>query len=280
MAIDRAGNTTDRAILYLNRAEDDLVFGRPLAFYPGEPTIPNSFTGNLALGANTNGPGAFLLDGIGPPIEIPLDCDEPIIIIDSVVIGDDNLFITVQFSNIEGDDIFVLFGSNGVAYSPSNVQATEDGWQLTFPDPDLIPPGVYNLKVIREGNLECFAISYGVYTQVAPACDIEVTDMVGDGVFPNPPLSPGDTDATVTISGSGFLSGPLTVTITPFFGGPNPLNVDSVAVGDDNTLTVQFDADPFQTGTYGVRVELTSDPTCFGEIGFDFGEPQISVLIF
>ena len=61
-----------RTKLYLGSAEQGTVFGRKFSFYSGSPTTPVSFTGNQILGVGSNGPGANIIDGIGPPLVQPI----------------------------------------------------------------------------------------------------------------------------------------------------------------------------------------------------------------
>ena len=270
-----------RARLYLERAQIGQVFARTLAFYSGAPTEPTSFTGNLVLGTHSGGVGAALIDGIGPPIEEVVPCDEPDIFDISVVFGADNVFVTVTYENQLPDDVYILFNTTtGQSFGAVSFMQTPPTVLITFPDNDDLPPGLYSLKILRADNADCFAVRKGIFIIAAPVvCTINIAGWSGDGIFPNPFLNPGDTDLTVAVTGTGFLNGPLTVTIFPVLFATNNLNIDSVIVADDNNLTVQFDADPVETGTYAIRIELTADPSCFDEYGTVFLEDVVVVAV-
>lgn len=275
-----ASNDAARAQLYANTAKTGIVFNRELTFYSGSPTTPVSFTGNQALGVSSGGPGAFLINGIGPLVEPVIPCDEPVILNLNLIFADEATIVFVEYTNPLPDDIYVLFSTTGVAYAPFGVGMVGDDITLTFPAGTDLPPGAYSLKILRASDPKnCFTVRRNIIISEAPTCDIEVTGWSGAGIFPNPPLSPATDDVVVSVTGSGFLSGPLTVTIFPVFFGTANLNIDSVTVIDDNNLDVQFDTDPIETGNYGIRVELTSDPTCFSEYGTEFGEDMVVVLL-
>lgn len=275
-----AATATARAQLYQQTAKIGRVLNRTFAFYNGSP-VGSSFTGNQVLGVNSGGVGAALINGAGPPLVQGVPCDEPVISAISFTNLDETQRITVTYQNPLPDDIYVLFNSAGQSFPPLGVTLVPpDQVQLFYPKTDVLPPGVYSLKILRASSpATCFSVRNGIFVVEEVVCTLAVDGWSGDGIFPNPPLSPGDPDNVVSVTGAGFLSGPLTVTIFAVIGGPNDLNVDSVNVIDDNNLDVQFDADPVQTGSYAVRVELTDDATCFGEYGTEFGEDMLSVQL-
>jgi len=252
-----------RLAYYQSRRKVGRYLNRNLSFYSGAPSIPQSFTGNLLLVAGGTGPGAKILNGIEPFVPTPLPCEEPIITSLVTAIGDD-LSVTVLY-NVEPGDVYVLFNtSDGTTLPILSVIPVVGGVVVTFDD-DSPPatPGSYTFKIIRAGNLDCFTTRSNVF-QIFPAvCLIVVTGMSGDGVFPNFPLIPGSLGHSVTVTGSGFLAGPLTITIVNNFPPFNTLIPTLITVVDDNTITIDFDA-PFSDGFYEVTVALTSDPTCFG----------------
>lgn len=281
-----AANQAARQRLYLSRARTGTVLGRTFAFYSGKPSTPNSFTGNLVLGASSGGPASNLIDGVGPPITTPIPCDVPLISAVVVTILPDNVEVEVTYANPDPDtDIYLLFApGTGASFAPLQVTPGPGAGQVTllFPDDDDLPGGIYTLKIMRASDpTRCFAIRAGILTIIGFVCTIDILNMTGDGVFPNPVLSPGDLGLTVALMGSGFLSGPLTVVFENTFPPFNGLDITLVTVVDDNNLTIDFDATdggPAFDGFYGVRVTLTAEPTCFDEIGFSFLEPQVAIV--
>jgi hypothetical protein len=274
-------NDIARTKLYLGSAEQGTVFGREFSFYSGAPTTPVSFTGNQILGAASDGPGANIIDGIGPVLDATV-CSEPTLTVVSVVLGDP-IVITVAFEGIQPGDVFVLFNLSGDSYGPSSITPTFGGLELTFPDESLLPAGTYSLKVIRDNNLECFDVESNIYTITGTVCAISITDLTSPTGFPvippGPPGFPGGS-FTVDLVGAGFLSGPLTVTIGPNFFPPNDTIIpDSVTVIDDNNMSIDFTGN-FNSGIYGVTVALTADPTCFAQIGYGFVQPYIALQFF
>jgi len=262
-----AANNIARTKLYLGSAEQGVVFGRTLNFYSGAPTTPVSFTGNQILGVNSDGPGANIINGIGPGILISA-CDEPVLIVTAIIAGDDNLFVSVALSNLLPGDVFVLFNTNGNAFSPSQIDIILGGLNLTFPDPDLLPAGSYSLKVIREGNPDCFDIVYNIYNVAGTVCAITTTAMSSPTSFPvfppGPPGSPGGFFPQIDVVGTGFLTGPLTITLTNSFPPFDIIIPASVTIGDDMNLMFSFFGNGVD-GFYSVRVALTAEPTCFDE---------------
>lgn len=256
-------NAADRARLYLGRAQQGTVLGRSYNFYTGNPTVPTSFTGNLALGATTGGPADFLINGVGPVLVPPETCDEPIVILQNVNEGVTMVVVTIALSNLLPTDTFVLFNSFGNAFSPSDIQSVPMGVELTFPGTDFLPSGTYALKVIREGDPECFGIEYGVLTVAGVACTVDATTWTLPGGVPFPPsVFPAPT--ATQLVGSGFLSCTIDVTVERVAGGgPPTLVVSALIVVDDNTLTFTVDGTPvLPFGVYEARVSCTDIPGC------------------
>jgi len=273
MGINTGPNAVARSKLYLERGQNGVVINREFAFYSGKATQPNSFTGNLILGTGTNGPGANLIDGIGPPIVERQPCEE--ILVESIVcdLVGDTLTVTVIYNVLPGD-IYVLFNtSTGQQLVPVSVTPIGGGVDVVF---DVTSPpadaGSWTFKTMRVANPKnCFFVKSNCVVVAGSVCLITLLTLVGDGVPPNPALFPGN-PGTVSLTGAGFLSGALTVTIPPVFGGFTPFTVDLVTIIDDNTMDIDFTSDPFEMGQWGVRVELTADPMCFAEIGFVIDE--------
>jgi hypothetical protein len=275
-----AATAAARAQLYQQTAKNGRVFNRTLAFYNGAP-VGNSFTGNLALGVTSGGVGAALINGAGPPLGTQVPCDPPTILDLSIIYGDDNIFVIVEYSNPLPDDIFVLFSSAGQSFKPSAVSPFGDALALTFPDGNLLPDGLYSLKILRASDpTRCLAVRNGIFNiSNEVACTISVTDMTSETGFPVvPPGPPGFPLGTFTISlvGTGFLSGALTLEIINQFPPFNTLLPTSIIVADDNSLQFDFMGDGTD-GLYAVRVSLTDDASCFDTIGDEFGEPAIAL---
>lgn len=263
-----AATAAARAALYLKTAQEGTVLNQDLLFYSGKPTDPTNFTGNQILGTHSGGVGAALIDGIGPARQVA-ECDPPILVVVDVDEGDLNLVITIQSNNILPTDVFVLFNTSGNSFAPSNVQVIGDEIELTFPDPDDLPDGIYHLKVIRADNAKCFAVVNNVVTigdvEVCPIVTTTMSSPVGEPVEPpGPPGDPFDFFPQIDIVGAGFLSGPLTITITNSGAPFNVILPDAVVVVDDNNLMFSFTGDG-EEGDYIVRVALTADPSCFDE---------------
>lgn len=235
-------NSAERATLYLGRAQQGTVFNREFNFYPGSATVPNSFTGNQALGATSGGPGAFIINGIGPAL-VGEACDEPVILVTNVVFGDDNVFIFIEMSNVSPTDTFIIFNANGDAFKASNVSPSGGNWVLTFPDSALLPSGSYALKVIREGDLDCFDIEYNVFNIAGAVCAIDAGAWTFSGGVPFPPVVFPNPRAT-QIVGSGFTTCMISVQVNLLVSvGPSPgtLPVIGLTVINDNLLTFTVD---------------------------------------
>lgn len=257
-------NAADRAGLYLGRARPGVVFGQEYSFYSGNPTIPNSFTGNLTLGATVSGPGAFLINGVGPVLMPPESCDEPVLIVQSVVDSPSSLVITIEISNLLPTDTLILFNNFGVALTPSNVQVIPGAVELTFPGTDTLPAGTYALKAIRDGNPDCFDIQYGVFTNSGDVCLLDAGSW-GFLMSPFPPVvSPGPVNTRIT--GSGFTSCTISVEVDLLFAvGPSPatLPVSSLVVVDDNNITFTVDGTAvFTPSVYEAVVSCDDNPGC------------------
>ena len=278
------GNAKDREELYTERGRNGVVLGRLFAFYSGKGTTPTSYTGNLALGSHSNGAGAFLIDGIGPPIETVVSCEEIVVVSIECEVFDD-LNVTVLY-NVLPDDIYVLFNtSTGQILQPLSVTPIVGGVIVLFDDESPpADPGAWSFKIMRATNpTGCFFVKSNCLVIAGAVCLLTITDMVGDGVFPNFPLIPGSVGHSITLTGTGFLSGgPLVVvfenTSPPF----NPLDITLVTIIDDTSLTIDFDARdggfPASDGFYAVRITLVDDPACEATIGFEFFEPQVGVI--
>jgi len=267
------GDATNRERLYAENAREGRVLGRDFTFYSGAATTPTSYTGNLVLGTSGDGPGAYLLDGVGPPIPDVAPCEE--VVVASLVcdlVGDD-LTVTLLYNAVAGD-VYVLFNTGTAQLlKPTSVTPVVGGVEVVF---DVTSPptdaGSWSFKVMRAANpTGCFAVRSGCLVIAPVVCTISLTGISGDGVFPNVPLMPGDS-GTVSLTGTGFLSGALTVTMPVAFGGPTSFTVDLVTVIDDSNMDIDFTTVVGETGQWGVRVELASDPTCFDEIGFVLDE--------
>lgn len=160
MGINTAANAAARAQLYRERGVNGVVLNREFAFFPGAATIPNSFTGNLVLGGATGGPGANLLDGIGPPILDVEPCED--LVVESIlcVLIGDTLNVTVTYNVLPGD-IYVLFNTTtGQQLLPVSVVPFGGGAVASF---DLTSPpadgGSWSFKIMRVANPRvCFFV--------------------------------------------------------------------------------------------------------------------------
>ena len=243
--------------------------------YPGQPTIPNSATGNLVINAGGAGVGADLLSGIGPVLEVPLACNE--ITISSVgpptsfTAGDGLVVVEIEYNDpLESDGIIIFqLGTGSIIPIVSRTITGPSTIELELNIIDSLTGGSYALKVVRSSDPKsCFAIKYSAFEiEVPVVCTLTLTDLSGDGVPPNGGIFAGNTDNTVSLVGTGFLSGPLTVTIDRVFGGPLTLPIDFVTVNDDNNLDVQFDTIGGQDGQFSVTVEVTTFVGCIEIIG-------------
>jgi hypothetical protein len=266
----------DRQQLYLERGRNGVVLQREFGFFPGAPTVPTSFTGNLALGSHSGGPGDYILNGVGPPIREAVPCESvevESILCEIATNGTDTLVVTVLYNVFPGD-IYVLFNtSTGQQVTPTTVTPIVGGIVATFPaESPPLDPGAWSFKIMRLANpKDCFFVKANCLVLAPVVCTLTLLTLTGDGVFPNPPLFPGDS-GTVALTGTGFLSGALNVTIPAAFGGPTPFTVDVVNIIDDSNMTIDFTSVVGEDGQWGVRVELASDPTCFAEIGFIIDE--------
>ena len=255
-------NSAERARLYLSRAQQGTVFNREFNFYPGNATVPNSFTGNQALGASTNGPGAFIINGVGPVL-VAEECEEPVIVLTNVVFGDDNVFIFIEMSNILPTDTFIIFNTSGNAFAALSVSPSGGNWVLTFPGSDLLPPGTYALKVIREGDLDCFAVEQNVFNISGGVCLIDAGPWTNPGGIPFFPIFfPGPIPTEIT--GSGFTTCTIDVEVISMVAIVPTLPVIGLTVINDNLLSFTVDGSasfPFG-GIYQARVFCTDIPGC------------------
>jgi hypothetical protein len=271
-----------RASLYLGRGQTGRVLNRVFTFYSGAPTTPNSYTGNLALGASSGGPGAALINGVGPARPVDLPCDEPTITALTVLFPPGNVVVEVVYSNPAPDDVYVLYSpGTGQSFGPTSAPTPiPGGYAVPFPDVALLPAGSYSFKVLRASNPRCLSSRAGLFVAAGAVCPIEITDMRSPFGFPvippGPPGFPGGIFLQIDLVGSGFLTGPLTLEIINNFFPFNTILPDSVTVVDDNNLMFSFTGTGI-TGSYRVRVSLTADASCFDEIGDEPGEPFIAL---
>jgi hypothetical protein len=275
-----------RIAYYQERRKLGAYLNNPLYFYPGAATVPQSFTGNLIAYGGGNGPGAKIINGIGPAIPAPPPCDEPIIT--SLIINaaaPDILNMDVEYNVLPGDIYFVFNVPTGQVLYPQSVTPIAGGVQVEF---DMTSPpadgGSWTFKIIRADDEACFAIRSGVYVTAAAGCALEVTDLSSPTGFPvSPPGPPGFPFGSffgIEVTGSGFTTGPLAVTLINNFPPNNTIVASAVNVIDDNNLTFDFTGDG-TSGLYAVRVTLISDPTCFAEIGTNpFTEPVVALQFF
>jgi len=160
-------NALSRTRLYRERGQNGVVLSRGFSFYSGKPTIPNSYTGNLLLGASTGGPAAYLLEGVVPLVEEqvcePIDIE--LIACEISVNGGDELRVTVTY-NLLSDDIYILFNTvTGQRLSPTAVNPDTDTVQaffnVTSPPAD---PGPWSFKIMRSSNPGgCFFVQPNCY---------------------------------------------------------------------------------------------------------------------
>lgn len=272
-----AATRAARRHLYLSRAQNGTRLARTLAFYPGSPTIPNSYTGNLILGASSDGPAAHLIDGVGPPVADVVPCDRPLISDVEVDTEGANVTVVVMYANPDPDsDVYLLFSTtSSLSFTPLSVVEGPGLSQvtLTFPDFALFGAGFYSLRIARASDPRtCLDVRGGLINVEGPTCTLELLLLEGDGVQGFAlPIADGTTDNTVQITGAGFLDGPLTVQIV---GGdvPQTLNITNENIINDSTLELTFDAvgseapDP-ATGEYVVSVARDDLAECDAQIG-------------
>ena len=155
-----------RADLYLSRAKRSSVFGEPLDFYPGSPSIPPSFIGNVIQGAFSGGAAAGLVNGTGSPLEEVLPCSEPTISSLQVNFTIDNTEVVVTYSNpLVSSDIYILLNPNsGDSFGAISASETgPDEVTALFPADLNLPPGFYSFKILRSENVNCFDIRAGIF---------------------------------------------------------------------------------------------------------------------
>lgn len=280
----------NRTQFYLSRGTVTRYLDKKVTTYPGAPTIPNSATGNNVVYGGGNGVGAKLLPGVGPVIVPPLSCNE--ILISSVGpptsfnAGDGETVVPISYNEPLESDIYVVFQLGTGIQIPvvdAEIVGASDV-ELTLDLISSLGGGAYALKIIRASDPKnCFTIRYNAFDVTAAAvCTLTITDMTGDGIFPSAPLSPGDLDNVISVTGTGFLDGTLTATIFQVFGDPpgTDLPIDLINVIDDNNLTIQFDTFGDSDGSYGLTLSVNEIPGCEATIGTEFGEPQINVVLF
>jgi len=267
---------------YQSREQVGAYLSKLYSFFPGQPTIPNNATANKAIYINNGrGPGDKILNGITPFVPEALPCDEVIITDLGVVFADPSLFVSLVYNLMPPGDIITLFNtSTGQVLTPVGYSPIPGGVEVEF---DMTSPpataGLWSLKITRAENLDCFVVRSGIFQLTGPICALAVTG-IGPPATPvsppGPPGFPGGVGFFIELTGVGFLTGPLTIEVITVFGFPTTLVGYSIIVIDDTSLTFLFDGDGTE-GFYGVRVSLTADPTCFGEIGFS-GPPGIVLI--
>jgi hypothetical protein len=262
-----AATRAARAGLYLSRGRPGRVLNRDFTFYQGSATVPNSFTGNQILGQPTGGAAAGLIDGIGPP-QPGTPCDEPTVLDVQTVFADDGPIFFVTYNNPLSDDIYVFFNTTGFSFGPTGTFSS---------GPDTIglalfdftpPPGVYALKIIRAADRSCFAVRGNVTSTAPPPCLLEANEWVlpGGGGLPNP-VGPGPSSLLTEVSGSGFTTCTVSVSVNFVFGVggfPPTLPTSALTIIDDNRLQFSVDVPSFAGGPafYSVLVGCADNPGC------------------
>jgi hypothetical protein len=278
----------NRLPFYLQRGQNTRYLGKNVTVYPGSPTVPNSFTGNLVLQAGGNGVGAKLLSGVQPTPVIPLPCNEiefltvPYTSYDA---GDGETLLTISYSDADpATDSYRVFLPSTASQVPilNAVLSGVDQVDLTLNIAEGLLGGGYSLRVQRNSDpVNCFAVKSNAFEVIeTAACTLTITDMTGDGIDPNPFIFPGTLDNVISVTGSGFLSGTISATIFQVSGAPpgTDLNIDSVTVFDDNSLDIQFDTFVDSFGDYGLTLSVDEIPGCEATIGLVFGEPTILIV--
>lgn len=142
-----------RQQFYLSRARTGRYLGRTLRFFPGAPTVPTSFTGNLLLGG-ASGIAADLINGItSQPVVVP--CAE--IVVSSVspssfTPGDGLVVVSATYSEADAtSDIYQFFlpGTGTVIPVLSATQTGPDSADLTIDIPFSAILGLYTLRIAR-----------------------------------------------------------------------------------------------------------------------------------
>jgi hypothetical protein len=277
-----AGNEEqERIAYYQSREQVGPYLDKLYSFFPGQPTLPNNETANKAIYINNGlGPGAKIINGIKPYVPPALPCDD--VIITSLVgnFVDPALFLNILWNLLPGDIITLFNTSTGQVLTPVAVSPIVGGLEVEF-DMTLPPAtaGSWSLKIARAENLDCFAVRSNAFQLISAVCALSVTG-IGPPASPvsppGPPGFPGGVGFFIELTGTGFLTGALTIEVINNFFPFNTLVGYGILVINDANLTFLFDGSGV-TGLYGVRVSLTADPTCFGEIGFG-GPPGIALV--
>lgn len=150
-----------REELYAERGRNGVVLGRSFTFYSGTPTTPTNFTGNLLLGAHSNGAGANLLNGVGPTIETAVPCEDIIIESISCELGEEGVLHVMVAYNLLSDDIYALFNTDtGQMLTPLSANVVGGEIDLVFnvssPPADV---GAWSFKIMRLANpAVCFFV--------------------------------------------------------------------------------------------------------------------------
>jgi len=266
------GNPPDEAqariAYYQERRQLGAYLGDPLFFYPGASTVPQNATANLIAIGDGNGPGAKILNGIGPVVPVA-ECDEVVITDLQVAFVDPTLTVNVVYNVLPGD-IITLFNTNsGQVLVPTLVTPILGGLSLEF---DMTAPpvtaGSWSFKIARAENLDCFAVRNGIFQFTGAVCAIDAGAWTYLGGVPFGPVLGAGPPISAQITGSGFLSCPIGVSVERDGMGSAPLNqtVSSLVVVNDNLITFDVSRDGIVNfGTYLAIVFCTDAPGCSDE---------------
>jgi hypothetical protein len=263
-----------RSELYNDRRQFGRVNSQKYTFYSGQPTIPKSATGDLILGATTQGVAGLLLNGVGEGFrEDEIPCEEPKILTTVpfpllVTQGDGTVTLEVTYENPQPDDIFQLFTVGGATIPIVNVTSIgPDTVELElFIGTQFVGP--YTLRISRADDPEnCFSIRQNVVL-VSSVCVLPsilsfgppTSASQGDGLVLVPVnynvVEPGDIYALfgfglTTIPGVGVPTGPGSADVT--------FNIGPTA----------------DIGTYTFGITRAADPTCNDSLpaAFTVGSP-------
>ena len=256
-----ASDNASRTQLYLGSAEQGIVFNRKMSFYSGSPTSPTSFTGNQILGVSSNGPGASIINGVGPVLTVPIPCNEVVVESVSFLVFLEPPTTILQVSyNAQEDDILVMFIPGTGTRMAFDFVTVTPGVGLSAKLQSDPPPGTYTLKIMRASDpVGCFYLQPNFYTVEGVVCTIDAGAWTLPGGVPFPPFIFGvGPPVAVEITGSGFLSCTIGVSVDlAGFPGPPPTQaVTSLVVVDDNTIT-------FDVSRVGIGGGATYEATVF-----------------
>lgn len=251
-----------RSEFYNDRRQFGTVNSQKYTFYPGQPTQPNSATGNLILGATTQGVAGLILNGIGEGFrEEEIPCVDPVIRVVSppttiVTQGDGSVTFEVTYDNPQADDIFQLFAIGGAllpivgvtSVGPDTVEIEIFVGATQFVGP-------YTLRVSRATDpANCFS-THPLTVVVLTACVIPTIFSFG------PPTS--------ATQGDGFVLVPVTYNIVQpgdnygLFGfGLTPISGVGVPTGPNSADVTFFIGPTADLGIYDFGIARASDPTC------------------